>query len=274
MMTWVISHSWTREIVFTVLILSLSLWMVQLRECTSSPLRGFQWALQSAEDCALVLTFTSVPRGEMRAGAGQSTDRGARWENGKISEKAHNYIKEAREEHVVAIETEQRLNKSSIGKTEAADVECVEIVCCLSFVSVRTVKCSMCQERRGFSLCYFNEYSESGFSKDWYLCPLLQNQSLLQHLNQKNLLWNQSEAYLCEQELWILGCQSSVILTDVFIWTHDTFHTCPRNLVDPPLSTASGHNTRCDSNQAFECLYAWTNFFFSFIEGCNLPQAC
>lgn len=58
-------------------------------------------------------------------------------------------------------------------------------------------------------------------------------------------------------------CQRSVILTDVFIWTHDTFHTCPRNLVDAPLSIASGHTNRCDSNQAFESLFDWTNIIFS-----------
>lgn len=41
-----------------------------------------------------------------------------------------NNMKEARDEHGVAVETEQRLNKSTIGRTEAAEPECGEIVCC------------------------------------------------------------------------------------------------------------------------------------------------
>lgn len=94
---------------------------------------GYHWALQSAEDYGPALTFTSVYR-EEKLSTGRahwtSTEWGSRWENKKIRWKRAqllsvvNNLKEARarEEHVVAVETE--LSKSTIGRTEAAEAEC------------------------------------------------------------------------------------------------------------------------------------------------------
>lgn len=106
--------------------------------CMDAPVAGL---LQSAEDCGLALTFTSVCQ-EEKLSRGRahwtSSERGARWENKKIRWKRAqlwpvvNNMKEARArgEHVVAVETEQGLNKSTIGRIEAAEAECGEMVCC------------------------------------------------------------------------------------------------------------------------------------------------
>lgn len=126
----------------------------------------------------------------------EQAQTGARWENTKIKQKKGqlqlvvNNIKEAREKRVVAVETMQSLNKSSIGRTEAAVAEYVGIVYCLSFASVKAVKSCMCQERCGFSLCCFNECSGSGLSEDGYRCPALHISSSLreQHEREKCLL--------------------------------------------------------------------------------------
>lgn len=83
---------------------------------------GLHWALQSAEDRCLELTFTSIYKEEKlstRRVHWTSTDRKARWENIKIRWRRAqfrpvvNNMKGAREERVVAVETEQRPNKST-----------------------------------------------------------------------------------------------------------------------------------------------------------------
>ncbi len=82
----------------------------------------------------------------------------------------------AREEHVVAVETEQRQNKCTIGRTEAAEAECGGIVCCspqhVSASLLSELSNTLCAWSAVVSpLCFFNEYSGSGLSEGRYHPP-------------------------------------------------------------------------------------------------------
>lgn len=117
----------------------LSLWMVQLHECTSTWSPDWAFTEHCREQRTAAWHWHSPPSTNRRNWVQverKHTERGARCKNKKIRWKRAqlrfvvNIMKaaRAREEHVVAVETEQRLNKSTIGRNEAAEAECAELL--------------------------------------------------------------------------------------------------------------------------------------------------
>lgn len=154
--------------------------------CMNAPVPGLLMrpSLCTAECRGLrpALTSTSVDQVEKwSTGRARDTskERGARWENIKMRWKRAqlwllvNNTKEvrAREERVVAVETEQRLEyywQDWSGRGRMWRNSLLFTPACLSFSPVRAVKCFMCLEHCGFPLCYFSECSDSGLLENQY----------------------------------------------------------------------------------------------------------
>lgn len=115
----------------------------------------------------------------------------------------------------------------------------------------------MWPEYCGFPLyIHFNEYSGSRLSEDRYHRPYkwmswcCRSQVFCKgNVNQKNVFSVKLRWSLFVGAWAVDGRRrASIVLIDMFIWTHSTFHTGLRRQVATPLSAASGHAARVDSN--------------------------
>lgn len=90
--------------------------------------------------------------------------------------------------HVVAVETEKRLNKSTVGRTEAAEAERGELVCSGELL-VRPNRslsrfCQTCQVLYAPAAPWFPRFASSGSERAVIIlypskCPILETSSLL-----------------------------------------------------------------------------------------------
>lgn len=194
-----------------------------------------------------------------------------RWKRAQLRPVVNN-TKGAREEHVVALETEQRLNKRTIGRTEAAEAECEDRVGCW----LQHVSAFLLSEPSNALCAWSTVVSHFATSMDIQVVGC-QRTDAIHHLNQNPMLrdlkcfaratWIRKTSFheIEVRPVCKCGRSPSVSLIDVFIWTNGTIHDGAvggRWLLHYPLPQVRG--ARADTNQAvsFECLNAWIHFLF------------